>query len=252
MPIRLRLSLMWLALAVTALHAGTDKLQESVAALASKDTSTYNKAVDYLSKHSVQAEPFLLTMFHNSSDPLARLRAVKLLGDFGDKAAIGDMQQVLYSGSESNTAVRIEIIRSLAKVGSSSSLIEYLNKRKADEPSVSAAIAVGLQGNTDEGSKTALGGLLQTDDTRVSRAALMAVSKTYETTLAHPQGNTSIPKNGEHPHLTGTAAGEKLNPTPGDQAIFEALKAKGASNDPHIKQEASELLGELTERYKQQ
>jgi HEAT repeat protein len=251
MRIGIRLALLWLALAVTALHAGTDELQDSLAALASKDTSTYDKAVEYLTKHSEQAEPLLLTMFHTSNVPLARLRAVKLLGDFGDKAAIGDMRQVLYSGSESNAAVRVETIRSLAKLGSTSSLIGYLNERQKDEPSVSAALAASLQGNTDEDSKKALGGLLQNEDSRVSRAALMAVSRTYEAALNQPQSNGGTNK-GNRSDLAETVSGEKLSPTPGDQAIFQALKAKQASKDVRIKQQASELLAELSERYKQQ
>jgi hypothetical protein len=242
MRIGARLSLVWLLLSVAALHAGTDKLQAALDALASKDTGSYYDAVKFLSKHSEEAEPSLLKIFHDSTQPpLARLRAVKLLGDFGDKAAIGDMQQTLYSDGESNTAVRVEIIRSLSKLGSNSTLIEYLNKRQNDEPSVSAAIAVGLQGHTDEDSKKAIGTLLQNDDSRVARAALSAVSKTYE-----PEAN------GEGPQLAESASGEKLSPTPGDQAIFRALQAKKASKDARISQKASALLAELSERYKQE
>jgi hypothetical protein len=52
--------------------------------------------------------------------------------------------------------------------------------------------------------------------------------------------------------LAETVAGEKLSPTPGDEAIFQALQAKQASNDAQIKQQAAALLSELSAHYKQQ
>jgi hypothetical protein len=242
-----------LLLLTAGLHAATNTLQGALDALASKDAESYDQAVKFLTKHSEQADPLLIKMFRDSSQaPLARLRAVKLLGDFGDKAAISDMQQALDSHGENNAAVRVEIVRSLSKLGGNSTLIEHLNKRQNDEPIVSAAIAVGLQGHTDEDSKKAMGMLLQNDDTRVSRAALMAVSKTYEPIANEQQPSTS---NGsvksERPQLAEAASGEKLNPTPGDQAIFRALEAKKASKDLQISQKAAALLDELSQHFKQ-
>lgn len=247
------LSVVAILLGATALFAA-DELQDSLAALASEDSSTYDKAVKFLSKHRQEAEPSLLAILHDNSKPaLARLRAVKLLGDFGDKSAAGDVQQALYSGSESNEAIRVEMIRTLSKLGSNGSLIDYLNKRKEHSPSVNAAIAIGLQGRTDEESKKALGDLLRNDDPRVFRAALRATSKTYEPITSPNPTNTNQPSpvKDTRPEIAATVSAEKLTPTAGDQAIFQALQAQRASKDSQISQQAADLLDKLSQRYKQ-
>ena len=229
MRISLRFALLLSVIPV--LLAATDKLQDALTALASKDISSYEKAVEFLTKHPQEAEPRLRALFQNNHEPpLARLRAAKLLGDLADREAIDDMKKTLFSGSESNAAVRVEIIRSLSKLGCSEIILAYLDSGREDSASATAAIALALQGRTDDKSKEALSHLLRNDDRRVFRAAAFAISKTY------------AGKNG---------SGDKVEPTAGDRAIFEALKLKEADKDTATSQTASALLKQLSQAYKQ-
>jgi HEAT repeat protein len=245
MRIGARVCLLWFLLAVLVLPAAADKLQDSLNALSSNDTSIYEKAQDFLLKHGQQAEKPLRDMFHKSQDPLTRLRVVMLLGDIGDITAVDDLKQVLYSGNEDNAAVRAEIILSLAKLGSGNTLIDYLDSQKEQSPSVKAAIARGLQGSNDDKSKMALSRLLQSDNWRVFRAAAMSVSRMYE--LNRPQTEQPKPKAATgKPQLAEIVSG----PTPGDEAILQALHAKQSSKDAQISQAAADLLSKLSQSHK--
>ena len=263
MRVRTRKALVLMLLAFAPLNAAADKMQDSLNALGSEETSVSRDAEKYLAQHSQQAEPFLRAMFRDDSKPpLARFRAAKLLGGFGDKAVVGDMQQVLMSGSEKNAAVRVEIIRSLVRLGSSSTLVDYLKQGKDDSPSVKAAIAIGLQDSTDEESKKALSSLLTSQDPRVFQAAFTAVCKIYQPATSADKNCPSSPapaSSGGTPKKTprfavpqATGAGGKISPTPGDQAIFQALQSTQAKNDPQVSRTASQLLNTLSEHYKQQ
>jgi HEAT repeat protein len=256
MRVGTRKSLVWLLLAIAPLYAATDKLQDALKGLASEDTSVSRDAEKFLLQHRQQAEPFLRAMFHDDSKPpLARFRAAKLLGDFGDTTAVPDMQHVLASGSEANATVRVEIIRSLVRLGSSSTLIYYLKQGKDDSPSVKAAIAIGLQDNTDEDSKKALSGLLANKDPRVFQAAFTAVCKIYqpatskETNCPSSAGASTGVSSNQGPRF---ALGDKMSLTPGDQAIFQALQSRQASDDPQVSHPAAQLLNTLSEHYKQE
>lgn len=244
MRIIIRLALVLLLLGGT-FSLATDELQDSIAALGSLDSAAYDKAVKFLNKHRQEAEPSLLAVFRDvNKPPLARLRAVKLLGDFGDKGATGDIQQALDSGSESNAAIRVEMVRSLSKLGNDASLIDYLNKHRDDSPPVNAAIAISLQGKTDDDSKKALGYLLRNGDTRVFQSALRAASKTYEVS------SKDAPAKESRPEFQGTTPEEKLAPTPGDLAILQALQTQQSSTNPQISQQAADFLDKLSQLYK--
>lgn len=219
------------SLAIPVFSARADKLQDALAALASKDPATYDKASSFIIKHSRDAEPALRRLFQDSGQPpLVRLRAAKFLGDLADRDAIDDLKKALFSGSESNVAVRVEIIRSLSKLGSSDIILDYFDAGKETSPTANAAIAMALQVRTDEKSKEALSRLLRSDDRRVFRAAAFAVSKTY------------AGKNG---------SADKSVPTPGDRAVFEALKLKEKDKDSEVSQTAGILLKSLSEAYKE-
>jgi len=263
MRFRARKTLVSMLLAFAPLYAAADKLQDSLNALGSENTSVSRDAEKYLSQHSQQAEPLLRTMLRDDSKPpLARFRAAELLGGFGDKAVVADMQQVLSSGSEKNAAVRVEIVRSLVRLGSSSTLIDYLKQGKEDSPSVQAAIAIGLQDSTDEESKKALSSLLASPDRRVFQAAFTAVCKIYQPATSADKNCPSSPapapsggttKKTPRFNMAETAGtGDKANPTQGDQAIFQALQSKRASDDPQTSHNAAGLLSTLSEHYKQQ
>jgi len=233
-----------------------DQMQDSLAALASEDSSAYSKAVKFLSKNRQQAEPSLVALFHDTGKPeLARLRAIKLLGDFGLTAAAGDIQQALKSGSEPNVAIRVQMVRALSKLGGEGAIIEYLNTHKETSPAVNAAIAMSMQGRTDDDSKKALGYLLGIEDSRVFRAAVRAASKTY----APITGQSSNPSNPspppppieKAPPLSENNTSGKVAPTPGDRAILQALQAHRASTDPQTSQQAAQLLDELSQHYHQ-
>ncbi len=229
MRIIVRFLLPWL-LAVPALSAGADKLQEALTALASKDPSSYEKATDYITKHPRDAEPSLRKLFQSSNEALVRLRAAKLLGDLADRGAIDDLKKTLLSGGENNAAVRVEIIRSLSKLGHNDILLEYLDSGREASPTAKAAVAIALQGSTDEKSKEALSHLLRSDDRRVFRAAAFAVSRTYS---------------GKGP------SGVKLKPTAGDRAIFEALKSKENDPDTEVRQTAASIVKNMTQVYEE-
>ncbi len=230
MRITARFLLLWL-LAVPVLSAGTDKLQDALAALASKDPSSYEKARDFLTKHPRDAEPPLRKLFQDSNQlPLVRLRAAKLLGDLADSEAIDDLKKTLFSGRESNAAVTVEIIRSLSKLGRNDIILDYLDSSRKASPSANAAIAMALQGSTDEKSKEALSHLLRSDDRRVFRAAAFAISKTYA-------GKNS--------------SGNKLEPTAGDRAIFEALRSREKDKDTEISQTAAAMRKNLSQVFKE-
>ena len=118
MRVSLRIRLLGL-LAVPALLLGADKLQDALAGLKSKDASTYEKAAEFLAKHPQQARDPLqkLLQQYDDKDALTRFRAAKLLGDLNDQSSAEVMKKVLFSGLETNAAVRVEIIRALAKLG---------------------------------------------------------------------------------------------------------------------------------------
>jgi hypothetical protein len=244
---------------------GADGLQTALAGLQSEDSATYEKAVAFLTKHPKEAEMPLRAMFQDSSkSALARLRAVKFLGDVNDSEAADDLRKELFAGAGGNAAVRREIIRSLSKIGRNGTILDYLKSGKEESPVVMAAIALTFQ---DDKSKDALGHLLaSSDDPRVFRAATFAIYKTYKPTLDNfgstwsgsffgPAGHSSGGTQPPPPELAVTASGEpvraKLEPTSGDRAIFSALKAKKADKDPEISKTASDLLAQLSEAYKQ-
>ena len=266
MPARARKTLIWMLLIFAPLYAAADKLQDSLDGLSSEDTKVSRDAETYLAKHSQQAvRPLQKILSDGSKSALARFRAAKLLGDLGDKAVVADMQQVLSSGSESNAAVRVEIIRSLVRLGSSSTLIDYLNNKGKDEaPSVKAAIAIGLQDNKDEESKKALSGLLADKDRRVFQAAFTAVCKIYQPATSADKNCPSSPatppaQTGGTPQKTPrliqpeiVEPSDRVSPTPGDQAIFRALQSTQSNGDAEISPAAGQLLTALSEHYKQQ
>src|SRR5437016_786741 len=170
MRVSLRIRLLGL-LAVPALLLGADKLQDALAGLKSKDASTYEKAAEFLAKHPQQARDPLQKLLQqdDDKDALTRFRAAKLLGDLNDQSSAEVMKKVLFSGLETNAAVRVEIIRALAKLGRKDVIIAYSNSGLEKSATVTAAIALALQGSADEDSKAELGRLLSaTDDERVS------------------------------------------------------------------------------------
>jgi HEAT repeat protein len=259
--------------AVPALLLGADKLQDALAGLESKDASTYEKAAEFLAKHPQQARDPLrkLLQQHDDKDALTRFRAAKLLGDLNDQGSTEVMKKVLFSGLETNAAVRVEMIRALAKLGRKEVIIAYSNSGLEKSATVTAAIALALQGSADEDSKAELGRLLSsTDDERVSRAAVFAISKIYEPVLEKPQN--AMPSRSSGLSKTASSGGKlappppppsttaddkagntkaKLEPTAADKAIFAALKAKGESKNPAISKEAVALLQEISGAYKQ-
>lgn len=276
MQISPRIALLGL-LAIPGLLLGADNLQDALAGLKSKDASTYTKAVDYLTKHPQEArEPLQkLLQEHEKKDDkegaLARFRAAKLLGELKDPQTAEALKTALFSGLEDNAAVRVEIIRALAHLGRKDVIIAYSNSGLEKSATVAAAIALALQGSTDEDSKAVLGRLLSSaDDERVSRAAVFAISKIYKPILENPQNpapnkSSALSKtasaNGKlappppPPSATsedkvGTAKA-RLEPTAADKAIFAALKAKGEVKDTAIGKVAAALLQELSRTYKQ-
>jgi hypothetical protein len=196
-------------------------------------------------------------MFQDSStSALAKLRAVKLLGDIGDSGAAESMKRTLFTGTEENAAVRREIIRSLSKIGRDDIILDYLKSNKEDSPIVLAAIALTLR---DENSKDALGHLLAaSDNARVFAAASPAIRNIYKPTLdsfestspvdTHRPRSTQLPP----PRTFGAAetARPKLERTSGDRAIFSALRAKQTDKDPEISKTAAALLAQLSDAYK--
>jgi hypothetical protein len=270
--ISLRMALLGL-LAAPALLLGADKLQDALAGLKSKDASTYEKAAEFLAKHLQEARGPLQTLLqhYDDKDALARFRAAKLLADVNDRDSAEVMKKVLFSGLETNAAVRVEIIRALAKLGRKDVIIAYSNSGLEKSATVTAAIALALQGSADEDSKAELGRLLSsTEDERVSRAAVFAISKIYKSVPENPQKAmpskpSEVPKaasSGGNPvppppppsttpdEKAGTTT-PKRDPTPADKAIFAALKAKGESRNTTISKEATALLQEISKTYKQ-
>ncbi|PYU02198.1 MAG: hypothetical protein DMG38_01075 [Acidobacteria bacterium] len=272
MRIALRLALLGLFL-VPALLAGADNVQEALTGLESSDTSTYQKAAEFLLKHPQEARvPVRALLQDYSKQPLTRFRAAKLLGDLGDRDAAENMKAALSSGHETNAAVRVEMIRSLVKVGRKDLIVDYFNSGLEKSPSVNAAMALALQGSTDEGSKAMLGRLLSSnDDERVTKAAVFAITKIYKPALGGAQHTASSkssalskassdarklaappPPPPNHPPDDKLGSRKvKLDPTPADKAIFAALKAKGEGKDGEIGKQAQALLRELSEAYKQ-
>lgn len=272
MRISLRIALLGL-LAVPALLLGADKLQDALAGLKSKDASTYEKAAEFLAKHPQEARDPLqkLLQQYDDKDALTRFRAAKLLGDLHDQDSAEVMKKVLFSGLETNAAVRVEIIRALAKLGRKDVIIAYSNSGLERSATVTAAIALALQGSADEDSKAELGRLLSsTEDERVSRAAVFAISKIYKPVLQNPQNAMPSKSSGlskaassegklapppappsTTPDDRAGAAEAKREPTPADKAIFAALKAKRESKNTAISQEAAALLQEISKTYKQ-
>lgn len=252
MRMTLRSAVAGWALASALSFAAPDKLQDAVAALASQDESSYEQAQSYLMKHGQQAEPALRALFHDASQPpLARLRAIKLLGDLGDCTAIDDLKQALGSGNESNAAIRVEMIRSLSKLGAGNALVDYLKSGHEESPAAIAAIAIALQGSSDDESKKALGSLLMNDNARVVKAAMFAVQRTYQPPEGPAKPAAQHPCNQPKFMASSAAPGGKIDPTPGDQAIFQALHSKQASSDPQISQQAASVLATVTQQYKQ-
>lgn len=230
MRVGIRFSMLWL-LAASALGAGSDKLQDALSALPSKDPSSYEKARDFLTKHPQEAGPRLLTLFKDDSQPpLVRLRVAKLLGDIADRQAIDDLKTTLLSGREGNAAVRVEIIRSLSKLGRTDIILAYLDSGRETSPSANAAIAMALQGSRDDKSKEALSRLLRSDDRRVFRAAAFAISKTYD---------------------LRNAPATKLESAASDRAVFEALKLRQTDTDSEISQTAAALLKKFAQIFKE-
>ena len=128
MPMIVRSCAVFAMLSLSITRAGTGKLQDALVALSSKDTSSYNDAVKFITKHSQDAEPALRKMCTDKTEPpLARLRAAKLLGDLKDSGSIDVLKSALFSGEENNAAVREEMVRSLSKLGGNTTVIEYFN-----------------------------------------------------------------------------------------------------------------------------
>jgi hypothetical protein len=272
MRINLGVALLGL-LAVPALLLGADKLQDALAGLESKDASTYEKAAEFLAKNPQQAREPLRKLFQQyDKDALTRFRAAKLLGELKDQESAEAMKNALFSGLEKNAAVRVEIIRALAKLGRADLIVAYADSGLEKSATVSAAIALALQGRAGEDSKAALGRLLSSnDDERVSRAAVFAISKIYKPILENPQNAapskspdllksaSSAEKPAAPPPPPRTTPDDKAagaakalrEPTPADKAIFAALKAKGESKNTAISKEAAALLQEISKTYKQ-
>lgn len=272
MQIGLRIALLGL-LAAPALLLGADKLHDALDGLKSKDASTYEKAAEFLAKHPQEARDPLEQRLqqYDDKDALARFRAAKLLGDLNDQHGAEVMKKVLFSGLETNAAVRVEIIRALAKLGRKDVIIAYSNSGLEKSATVTAAIAFALQGSADEDSKAVLGRLLSsTEDERVSRAAVFAISKIYKSVPENPQkampskssglpkaassgGNTAPPPPppSTAPDVRARTTAPKRDPTPADKAIFAALKAKGESQNTAISKEATALLQEISKTYQQ-
>jgi HEAT repeat protein len=271
MQISLPIALLGL-LAAPALLLGADKVQNALASLESKDASTYEKAAEFLAKHPQEArEPLRKLLQDYEKSPLTRFRAAKLLGDLNDQDSAELMKKTLFSRQEGNAAVRVEIIRALAKLGRKDMIVAYANSGLEKSAPVTAAIALALQGSTDEDSKVVLGRLLSTnDDERVSRAAVFAISKTYSPFLASPQNAAkgkpsgslkaaSSEVKGAPPPPPPSATSEdkagpaetKKEPSAADKVIFAALKAKAESKNAAIRKQAADLLQELSKAYQQ-
>ena len=267
------LSLLFL-LVVPGMLPAADKLQESVDSLASRDTSTYEKAVSYLSKHPREAAyPLQKLLTDYGKPPLARLRASMLLGDFGDTSAVESLKNALFSGMETNGAVRGEIIGSLGRLGHEDIVADYYNSGSEKLPSVIAAVAQALEGSTDDKSKLALAHLLvSSDNERVAKATVLAIEGSYKSALSSQTDATGQKfdfakllveaenqvKNTEHPdyalfHPPPDAHTSWMSPTAGDEAIFEALKSKVkvSESNPNIDKDVLALLLVLSKAYKQ-
>ena len=259
--------IVWKALALMLMTAATllaaDKLQDALAALGSNDPSAARQAEKSLAKQRSQAAPLLGKMLVNEEQSgLARFRAARMLADFGDQSAVADLKQALFSGRETDASVRAELIRSLVRLGSSSTLIDYFKQGTEKAPIVNAAIAIGLRGNTDDEAKKTLGALMTNPDPRVAQAAFSAICWTYPsissqtpscpTSLGNPAPNSNAPKPNRNlalPQVQSSSA--KVSPTAGDEAIMDGLKAKQSSSDPQVRQRATDLLTALSEHYKQ-
>lgn len=254
-----------LTLLTASAFAASDKVQQALANLDSQDSATARQAEKTLNGQRGQALTLLTDMLlHVKQSGIARFRAARLLGDFGDKAAVADLSQALLSGNEKEATVRAEIVRSLVRLGSSNILIDYFKHGTENAPIVNAAIAIGLRGNLDEEAKKTLGALMANPDPRVAEAAISAVCWTYPSiTKQDPHCPTSLgdapsksvpPKNNVHmmtpaPPPPSVSSGTEP-PKPGDQAILDALKAKQTSNDPQLRDYAESLLRTLSEHYK--
>lgn len=276
MQIRARIALLGL-LAISGPLFGADNLQNALAGLSSKDASTYAKAADYLTKHLQEARGPLQQLLQehdkkgDKDAALARFRAAKLLGDMKDQQSADAMKQALFSGQEDNAAVRVEIIRALVQLGRKDVIIAYSNSGLENSATVATAIALALQGSSDEDSKAVLGRLLSSaNDERVSRAAVFAISKIYKPILENPQNaapaktsaSSKTASTSEKPappppppgatseDKAGTAKAQ-LEPTAADKAIFAALRAKGESKNTATSKEAMALLQQLSKTYKQ-
>lgn len=257
-------ALAWTLLTALTLFAATDKLKNAMQDLGSDDPAAARKAEQYLNKQRSAARPFLTEILVNcQQNGLARFRAARLLGDFGDQTAVPALKQALLCRDETDATVRAEVIRSLVRLGSTDSLIEYFKLGTEKAPIVNAAIAIGLRGRDDDEAKKTLGALMANPDPRVAEAAMSAVCWTYQsiskqdphcpTSLGDTTPKNTPPKTDKqlmmaHPNV----ASGKTPPSPGDQAILDALKAKQTSDDPRVREHAASLLNTLSEHYKQE
>jgi hypothetical protein len=130
---------------------------------------------------------------------------------------------------------------------------------------------LALKGSTDDKSKVALAHLLASSDERVSKATFLAIEKSYEPVLdsqADASGKKfnfakvfleaqNQVKGTDHPDLTFSSSpdwsSEWKQPTPGDKAIFAALKSRVKVNDANTDtdKDAQALLLVLSKFYKQ-
>ena len=263
----LRRLFLWLLIVPVSLLAA-DELKQSLDDLGSTDTARYEKARDYLTKHAGTAIGGLGSIVQDmDKSPLARLRAVMILGETKDPESVKLLGNALEDGREQNARVRAEIVRSLAVMGQQDMVIDYFNSASEDSPIVRASIALALRGRSDEEAKIVLSKLASSrDDEYVFKAAAIALQETYGRLSPYtnrPPVNfkvggleASAPATSEAAK-TGTLAlhgesesgGKFRHASSADLAVLRALKAQEKSPNKGISETAHELLEQLTELY---
>jgi HEAT repeat protein len=258
---------LWLLIVPVCLLAA-DELKQSLDDLGSTDTARYEKARDYLTKHVGTAIGGLGSLVQDmDKPPLARLRAVMILGETKDPESVKILGNALKDGREQNARVRAEIVHSLAAMGQQGVVIDYFNSASEDSPMVRASIALALRGRGDEEAKIVLSKLASSrDDEYVFSAAAIALQETYGRLSPHtnrPPVNfkiggpeASIPvvsdaaKTGTLAlHSEGESGGKFRHASSADLAVLRALKAQEKNPNKSISETAHELLEELTELY---